>query len=89
MERDSFIGHGASMALKDRLLDESDQEMVNVCAQCGMTAVEDVNRDRIYCENCDEEADIHEIETSYAFSILLDEMKALGIAPKIHLEDSV
>ncbi|APX97302.1 DNA-directed RNA polymerase subunit B [Natronorubrum daqingense] len=89
MERDVFIGHGAAMTLKERLLDESDREFINVCGQCGMSAVENVEQRRVYCPNCDEETDIHEIEMSYAFKLLLDEMKALGIAPRLELADAV
>jgi DNA-directed RNA polymerase subunit B' len=89
MERDVLIGHGAAMALKERLLDESDREFINVCGQCGMTAVENVDQNRVHCPNCGEETDIHTIEMSYAFKLLLDEMKALGIAPRLELEDAV
>ena len=89
MERDVFIGHGAAMTLKERLLDESDREWINICGSCGMSAVENVEQRRVYCPNCEEEADIHEVEMSYAFKLLLDEMKALGIAPRIELEDAV
>nr|QCC30344.1 RNA polymerase subunit B' [Salinibaculum litoreum] len=89
MERDVFIGHGAAMTLKERLLDESDREWIYVCAQCGMAAVENVDQRRVYCPNCEEETDVHEIEMSYAFKLLLDEMKALGIAPRVELEDAV
>ncbi|RQG95202.1 DNA-directed RNA polymerase subunit B [Natrarchaeobius chitinivorans] len=89
MERDVFIGHGAAMTLKERLLDESDREFIHVCGNCGMSAVENVEQRRVYCPNCEEETDIHEIEMSYAFKLLLDEMKALGIAPRLELEDAV
>nr|QOU12301.1 DNA-directed RNA polymerase subunit B [Natronorubrum halalkaliphilum] len=89
MERDVFIGHGAAMTLKERLLDESDREFIHVCGNCGMSAVENVEQRRVYCPNCDEETDIHEIEMSYAFKLLLDEMKALGIAPRLELDDAV
>ncbi len=89
MEREVLIGHGAAMALKERLLESSDREWIPICGQCGMTAVENVEQRRVYCPNCDEETDIHDVEMSYAFKLLLDEMKALGIAPRIKLEDAV
>jgi DNA-directed RNA polymerase subunit B' len=89
MERDSVIGHGAAMVVKERLLDSSDREDVHVCGNCGMTAVENYEQRRVYCPNCEEETDVHEIEMSYAFKLLLDEMKALGIAPRLELEDAV
>ena len=89
MERDVLIGHGAAMALKERLLDESDREFIHVCGNCGMTGVENVEQRHVYCPNCEEETDVHEVEMSYAFKLLLDEMKALGIAPRIELTDAV
>ncbi|MFH5797552.1 DNA-directed RNA polymerase subunit B [Haladaptatus sp. CMAA 1911] len=89
MEREVLIGHGAALALKERLLDSSDREWIYVCGQCGMSAVENIDQNRVYCPNCEEETDIHEIEMSYAFKLLLDEMKALGIAPRLELEDAV
>lgn len=89
MEREVLIGHGASMALKERLLDSSDQEFIHICGNCGMSAVEDSQQNRVYCPNCTEETDVHLIEMSYAFNLLLDEMKALGIAPRLTLEDAV
>jgi DNA-directed RNA polymerase subunit B' len=89
MERDTVIGHGAAMVLKERLVDSSDKEYIHVCGTCGMTAVENVNERRVHCPNCGEETDVHEIEMSYAFKLLLDEMKALGIAPRLELEDAV
>ncbi len=89
MEREVLIGHGASMALKERLLDSSDRELIHACGNCGMTAVENTQQNRVYCPNCEEETDVHLIEMSYAFNLLLDEMKALGIAPRLELEDAV
>ncbi len=89
MERDVFIGHGAAMTLKERLLDESDRETVYVSADSGMVAVEDVNQRRVYDPLTGSESDIHEMEVSYAFKLLLDEMIALGIRPRLELEDAV
>jgi DNA-directed RNA polymerase subunit B' len=89
MERDVFIGHGAAMTLKERLLDESDREEVYISAETGMVAVNDVNQNRVYDQLTGDESDIHKIEISYAFKLLLDEMMALGIRPRLNLEDAV
>ena len=89
MEREVLIGHGAAMALKERLLDSSDKETVYVSAETGFVAVEDVEQRRVYDPSTGDEDDIHELEVSYAFKLLLDEMIALGIRPRIELEDAV
>ncbi|QCC46581.1 DNA-directed RNA polymerase subunit B [Halobellus limi] len=89
MERDTVIGHGAAMVLQERLLDSSDKETVYISADTGMVAVEDRGQRRIYDPVTGDEDDIHEIEISYAFKLLLDEMIALGIRPRLDLEDAV
>ena len=89
MERDTVIGHGAAMVLQERLLDSSDKEEVYVSAETGMVAVEDRGQRRIYDPVTGDEDDIHEIEISYAFKLLLDEMIALGIRPRLDLQDAV
>ncbi|MFC6787421.1 DNA-directed RNA polymerase subunit B [Halobaculum halobium] len=89
MEREVLIGHGAAMALNERLLDASDKETVYISEETGMVAVEDVEQRRIYDPITGDEDDIHEMDISYAFKLLLDEMKALGIRPTLELEDAV
>ncbi|WP_435161466.1 DNA-directed RNA polymerase subunit B [Halorubrum sp. SY-15] len=89
MERDTIIGHGASMVLNERLLESSDAEQVYVSAETGLVAVEDREQRRVYDPVTGDEDDIHELEVSYAFKLLLDEMIALGIRPKLELEDAI
>ena len=89
MERDTIIGHGAAMVLNERLLDSSDKETVYVSADTGMIAVQDREQRRVYDPATGSEDNIHELEISYAFKLLLDEMMALGIRPTLELEDAV
>lgn len=87
MERDCIVGHGASMLLKERLLDASDMTEVLVCGRCGDIAVYDRIRDLKYCPTCAEDSDIFPVEMSYAFKLLVEELKSMCISPKLVLKD--
>jgi len=88
MERDCLIGHGASMVIKDRLLDESDLTIKYVCSTCGHIAIHD-RHGGLRCSICGDKADIYPIEMSYAFKLLIDELRSLIIAPRLRLESLV
>jgi len=88
MERDCLIGHGASMVIKDRLLDESDLTIKYVCGTCGHIAIHD-RHGGLRCSICGDKADIYPIEMSYAFKLLIDELRSLIIAPRLKLESLV
>jgi DNA-directed RNA polymerase subunit B len=85
MERDCLIGHGASMVIKDRLLDESDLTTKYVCDTCGHIAMID-RHGKLQCPICGDRADIAPVQMSYAFKLLIDELKSLVVVPRIKLE---
>ena len=87
MERDCLIAHGASMVIKDRLLDESDGIDMYVCAQSGHLAWYDPKRRTYVSPIHGDGAEVYKVQTSYAFKLLLDEMKSLGVAMRLELED--
>jgi DNA-directed RNA polymerase subunit B' len=86
MERDCLIGYGASMSIKERLLEESDKTVRLVCADCGGVATHDFASNKDVCPVCGSE-NVHPIEMSYAFKLLLDEIKSLYIFPRLILKD--
>ena len=84
MEKDTFVAHGASLLLKERF--DSDRTIVPVCESCGTIAIRDEYKDKSYCPICGENVEINNIEISYAFKLILEEFKSLGIYPKLQLE---
>ena len=88
MERDTLIGHGAAMVIKDRLLDESDGTVQYICGnpKCGHVAIVD-RRGAMRCPVCGNTTNIYPVQTSYAFKLLIDELLSLGVAMRLQLED--
>jgi DNA-directed RNA polymerase subunit B len=89
MERDCLIAYGASMMLKDRLLEESDKAEINVCERCGLLAYYDVKQRRFICRVCGEKSKISSIVIAYAFKLLLQEMMSLNVAPRLLAREKV
>ena len=84
MEKDTFVAHGASLLLKERF--DADRTIVPICENCGLIAVNDDFRNRRYCPICGDNVEINDVELSYAFKLLLDEFRSLGVYPKLKLE---
>jgi len=89
MERDCIIAYGASMILKDRLLDESDKADIFVCERCGLVAYHDIKQRRFYCRVCVDKGKVSSVSVAYAFKLLLQEMSSLAIAPRLLIKERV
>ncbi len=89
MERDTLIGHGAALVIKDRLLDQSDGTVLYVCGNpdCGHIAIFDRKKGTLRCPVCGNTTNIYPIETSYAFKLMRDELISLGVIMRIQLGD--
>ena len=85
MEKDTLVAHGASLLLKERF--DSDRTVVPVCEQCGMIAIHDGVKGKRYCAVCGDNVEVSDIEISYAFKLILDEFKSLGINLRLKLKN--
>lgn len=85
MEKDTFVAHGASLLLKERF--DSDKTTVAVCEECGLLAIYDDYKNKSYCHVCGESAPVSKVEIAYAFKLLLDELKSMGIYPRMELKN--
>jgi DNA-directed RNA polymerase subunit B len=84
MEQQCLVGHGAALTLKERF--DSDKTMIPICTKCGLIAIHDTIKNRNYCPVCKDSETVW-VETSYAFKLMLDEIKSMGIFPGIGTEE--
>lgn len=84
MEKDCLIAHGAALTLKERF--DSDRTVVPICSQCGLVAIHDKVKNRKYCPVCGD-SKIIDVGMSYAFKLMLDELKSMLIYPRIILKE--
>ena len=84
MEKDTVVAHGASLLLKERF--DSDKVVVPVCERSGLIGYYDRRKDgKAISPLYGEDSEMSDIEVSYAFELLLDELKSLCIYPKLVL----
>lgn len=96
MEKDAIVSHGMSKFLKERLLDLSDAYSTYVCDVCGMFAQRMIKKDSesymtkndVYqCIPCKNKTRISKIIIPYAFKLLIQELLAMNIAPRIRTKN--
>lgn len=79
MERDCLIGHGVSMLLIERLMLSSDSFNVDVCIECGLLGYQN------WCSFCKSSRSLASIQMPYAYKLLLQELQAMSIQPRLKL----
>ncbi len=79
MERDAIIAHGTSFFLKEKLLDSSDLYKVYINRKNGMIAV-GTPEQRTLKEDV---SDAKPVYIPYAFKLLMQELMAIGIIPRL------
>jgi DNA-directed RNA polymerase beta subunit/intein/homing endonuclease len=97
MERDCIIAHGCAKFLKERMLETADAYSTYVCLKCGLLAQRKIaignenyptKNDTYFCKACKNTTHIAKIRIPYAFKLLLQEMMAMNIAPRIRIRQS-
>ena len=97
MERDAITAHGMSLFLKEKLMDTSDAYSTYVCDICGLFAQRMIrkgnkpqasNKDIYYCPACKNKTRVSKIMIPYAFKLLIQELMAMCIAPRIKTENA-
>lgn len=83
MEKDTFLSHGASSVLKERLMEVSDAYETVFCKTCGSFAVDDAVRGTYSCRKCNGR-EFGRCTIPYAYKFLVHLLAAPGL--NLHLE---
>ena len=84
MEKDVFVGHGASLLLKERF--GADATKIHVDKDAGDIGYFDRENNKVVKQN-GEDGEFEETEIPHAMLLLLDELKSLMIDVDLELED--
>jgi DNA-directed RNA polymerase II subunit RPB2 len=86
MERDAMIAHGIPIFLKEKFMDSSDIFKMHICKTCGLIAHKIINKNIYICDSC-KNSEINQIQLPYAFKLLIQELMAINILPRLRTKD--
>jgi DNA-directed RNA polymerase subunit B' len=85
MERDALVGHGASLLIKDRMLEQSDKTIIWICKDCGDIGYFNYIKNVAVCPMCGG-SNLEKVEISNAFKLLLYEINSLHIRTNVRVK---
>ena len=83
MERDCLIGYGAAHLLLERLMISSDAFTVHACQRCGLMGYNG------FCPYCSSSKHVVQLTIPYGTKLMLQELMAMQVVPRLVLEDAV
>lgn len=83
MERDCLIGYGATQLLLERLMISSDAFTVHACQRCGLMGYNG------FCPYCGSSKHVVQLTIPYGTKLMLQELMAMQVVPRLILEDAV
>nr|YP_003970177.1 putative DNA-directed RNA polymerase subunit Rpb2 [Cafeteria roenbergensis virus BV-PW1] len=86
MEKDAMVAHGIGQFLKERMMENSDITTIMVCDKCGTFATKVMDKEYYVCNNCNNHTDFSNVAMPYAFKLMVQELTAVNILPRIRAE---
>lgn len=82
MERDTYISHGASYVLQERMIRSSDAHQIIICTRCHSLADSNIFRNSFVCNNCVNEGQFVRAVVPYATILLSKYLSGTNISMK-------
>jgi len=79
-----MISHGSARFLKERLFDVSDAYCIHVCSVCGFFCEANLEEFMYKFRVCDSTENINQVHMPYACKLLLQELMAMQMKPRLH-----
>jgi DNA-directed RNA polymerase II subunit RPB2 len=86
MERDTLISLGGAYTIQERLMNLSDRYSTHVCDDCGLFCIANQEKKIWVCKACKSKK-VSKVIIPYITKLLVYELYALGIAPRLRLEN--